>query len=134
MTDKSAAPRTEPMNQFLRCVEKMRAAEQSGEDPAPYRAQARQWLDIVKQTHPQEAQVLERELSQPAGPSATAETNEAAKAEAKQAAQDRHLFLVRLAWLGVPFAGLFMIAGGNVLLQYLSGLCLAGLLAFIFLP
>jgi hypothetical protein len=131
MTEKSAAPRTEPMNQFLRCVEKMRAAEQSGEDPAPYRAQARQWLDIVKLTNPAEAESLELELSPRAGRGATLD---AAEAEDRQAAQDRRLFFVRLAWLGVPFACLFMIAGGNVLVQYLSGLCLAGLLAFIFLP
>jgi len=124
-TTASAPQRTEPMNQFLRCVEKMRAAEKSGDNPAPYLAQARQWLAIVKLANPAEAETLERELAAPALPAP-------AQAIDQEAQRDRRLTFVRLAWLGVPFACLFMIVGGDILIQFVAGLCLVGLLAFIF--
>jgi hypothetical protein len=118
--------RSEPVNQFLRCVGKIRAAENAGEDPAPYVAQARQWLAIVKLANPNEAASLELELQGSASRSAL-------KSLDVPAPWDRHLFLLRLAWIGVPFAVLFMVAGPSTVVQVFSGIALVWLLLFIFL-
>ena len=122
----SSAPRSEPVNQFLRCVARLRAAEKAGEDPAPYIAQARQWLAIVKLSSPNEAASLELELQGTASP-------DTLKSMDLLAPWDWHLFLLRLAWIGVPFTFLFMVAGPSTVVQVFSGIALVWLLLFIFL-
>ena len=118
--------RSEPVNQFLRCVGRIRAAEQAGEDPAPYVAQARQWLAIVKLANPNEAATLELELQGSASRSALLSMD-------IPATWDWHLFFLRLAWIVVPFAFLFMVAGPSTVVQVFSGIALVWLLLFIFL-
>ncbi len=107
-------------------MNRLQLAAKAGQNPAPYVAQARQWLAIVKMTNPTEAQRLETELNRLVG-SAPART------AAQPPAWDPRFVMVRLAWVGVPFAILFMIAGGNSVIQVLAGVCLVCLLALIFL-
>lgn len=118
--------RSEAVNQFLRCLGKIQVAEKSGQNLAPYIAQARQWLAIVKLTSPKEAETLELELNRTAGHISAQEKDD-------QTSRTSRLFLLRIAWLGVPFACLFMLAGPNIVVQVSAGICLAGLLVLIFL-
>ena len=121
-----SAPRSEPENQFLRCVARIRAAETAGDDPTPYMAQARQWLDIVKLTNPKQAATLALELQGTASPKTL-------KGLDMPAPWDWHLSLVRLAWICIPFAVLFMVAGPTLAAQIFAGIGLVWLLLFIFL-
>ena len=107
-------------------MEKIQQAQKSRRNPAPYVANARQWLAIVKQVSPQEAKNLERELQRVAGPLPAEKTD-------KPTTSDSDFFLLRLAWVGVPFALLFAIAGPDIGVKVIAGVCLVGLLAFIFL-
>jgi hypothetical protein len=122
----SSPPQSESVSQFLRSVEKIQLAQQSRQDPAPYIANARQWLAIVKLANPHEAETLERELKRVVG-------HTPAEATDKPSSPDRDFLLLRLAWLAVPFALLFTIAGPDVGVKAIAGICLVGLLAFIFL-
>ncbi len=101
-------------------------AEKSGLNPAPYVGQARQWLAIVNLTSPKEAATLELELNRMVGRISGQE-------KGGQISPTSRLFLLRIAWLGVPFACLFMLAGPNIVVQVSAGICLAGLLVLIFL-
>jgi hypothetical protein len=117
---------SEAANQFLRCVGRIRVAEKSGDDPAPYVAQARQWLAVVRLANPKEAATLEQELNRPTGSGRSMEIEQ-------PIAWDWHLFLLRLAWIGVPFTILFMVAGPSIVVQVFAGIALVWLLLFIFL-
>ncbi len=122
----SSPPQSEPVSQFLRSVEKIQLAQKSHQNPAPYIANARQWLDIVRLASPKQAETLEKELKQVVG-------HVPAEPKDKLASPDRDFVLLRLAWLGVPFALLFTIAGPDIGVKIIAGICLVGLLAFIFL-
>ena len=118
--------RSEPANQFLRCVRKIRAAENAGDDAAPYVAQARQWLAIVRLINPQEAATLELELNRSAGRRPNMEMG-------RPIPWDWHLFFLRAAWIAIPFAVLFMVAGPSLVAQIFAGVALVWLLLYIFL-
>jgi hypothetical protein len=89
-------------------------------------AQARQWLAIVKLASPNEAATLEMELQGSASPGTLKHID-------MPAPWDTHLFFLRLAWIGVPFAFLFMVAGPSIVVQIFAGIGLVWLLLFIFL-
>jgi hypothetical protein len=123
---RSDASHSEAVAQFYRCLDRLRAAEKAGDDPASHLAQARQWLGIVRLTSPQEAALLEQELS--TGPRPLP-----AQVAARPIAWDWHLFGLRLAWIGIPFAVVLIILGPSLIVQIFAGVALAWLLLFIFL-
>jgi hypothetical protein len=112
-------------------VEKIQLARKTGENPAPYVANARQWLAIVKLANPREAETLEQELKRATGALPALPAEPAPQLEDPKT--ERAFLLLRLAWLGVPVAMLFAIAGPDLGVKLIAGACLVGLLAFIFL-
>lgn len=120
----SSPPLGEPVSQFWRAVERIRLAQNSGEDPGPYEANARQWLAIVKLTSPNEAKSLELELNRTTGHVSAQEKDEPSHPDVRSSIR-------RILWLGVAVALLFTVVGPNIIVRVIAFIGMACLLAVI---
>ncbi len=120
----SSPPPGEPVSQFRRAVEKIRLAQNSGEDRGPYEANARQWLAIVKLTSPNEAKNLELELNRATGHVAAQQKDEPSRPDVRSSIR-------RILWLGVAVALLFTVVGPTIIVRVIAFIGMACLLAVI---
>ncbi len=121
----SSPPPSEPVSQFRRSVEKIELAQNSGQDPAPYEANARLWLAIVKLTSPQEANNLEAELNRTTG------HTPARGKDVPSAPADARSTIKHIAWACVLVALVFTFVGPDLLVHVIAFISLACLLGVI---